>query len=547
MAMADNLQLNLGSGGAKLATAETTISGDTAEVQMCGIGILSGSEGSWVYSDVVGGAGAVAAGVQRVTLALDDPAVVDLAAIEVLITAGNVDLAAMEALLITIDADTGAIKTAVELLDNAVSGAGFNVTQLAGAAVPIGAGVEATALRVTLATDSTGVVSIDDNGSSITVDGTVTANLSATDNAVLDAIAASVAGTLTVGSHAVTNAGTFAVQVDGAALTALQLIDDAVYADDADWTDGASKHVLVGGLYQSTPQSITDGDVGPIQLDANGRQLVKSLNYDLLVNGTLTAQNEVVTIAAANLGTSGVGISGTWVGTIVAEGDVGDGVWATIPMIHSLTGAAVASTTGNGNWFVGLAGFLNVRIRASEWTSGTATVYLEGTAAPAGVFLNRSIPTGGNTIGSVLLTAGANIVGQVGIDQTTPGTTNAVVDRPGTSGGLSMHKTISAASTNATNVKASAGQVYAVQVFNTNAAARYLKLYDDAAAPTVGTDTPVKTLTIPGNTAGAGLVLNWDKGLVFSSGIGFGLTTGIADNDTGAVAANEIGVNLDYK
>lgn len=38
-----------------------------------------------------------------------------------------------------------------------------------------------------------------------TVTGTITANLSATDNAVLDAIAASVAGTLTVGSHAVTN------------------------------------------------------------------------------------------------------------------------------------------------------------------------------------------------------------------------------------------------------------------------------------------------------------------------------------------------------
>lgn len=42
--------------------------------------------------------------------------------------------------------------------------------------------------------------------------GTWTVDLGATDNAVLDAIAASLAGTLTVGSHAVTNAGTFAVQ-----------------------------------------------------------------------------------------------------------------------------------------------------------------------------------------------------------------------------------------------------------------------------------------------------------------------------------------------
>ena len=69
----------------------------------------------------------------------------------------------------------------------------------------------------------------------------------------------------------VTNVGTFAVQEDGAALTALQLIDDAVYVDDADWTDGSSKHLLVGGVYQSSEQSITDGDVGPLSVDANGR------------------------------------------------------------------------------------------------------------------------------------------------------------------------------------------------------------------------------------------------------------------------------------
>jgi len=80
--------------------------------------------------------------------------------------------------------------------------------------------------------------------------------------------------TLTVNAHAVTNAGTFAVQVDGAALTALQLIDDAIYVDDADWTDTTSKHMLVGGLYQSTPQTITDGDGGPLALDSVGNQRV---------------------------------------------------------------------------------------------------------------------------------------------------------------------------------------------------------------------------------------------------------------------------------
>lgn len=85
--------------------------------------------------------------------------------------------------------------TALQLIDNAVSGAGFNITQFAGAAVPIGGGVEATAVRVTIASNSTGVLSVDDNGGSLTVDGTV-----------------AISGTVTVGSHAVTNAGTFAVQ-----------------------------------------------------------------------------------------------------------------------------------------------------------------------------------------------------------------------------------------------------------------------------------------------------------------------------------------------
>jgi hypothetical protein len=47
--------------------------------------------------------------------------------------------------------------------------------------------------------------------------------------------------------------------------------NDSIYIDDADWSDGSSKHTLVGGLYQSSPQTITDGDVGPFQVDANGR------------------------------------------------------------------------------------------------------------------------------------------------------------------------------------------------------------------------------------------------------------------------------------
>ena len=124
--------------------------------------------------------------------------------------------------------------------------------------------------------------------------------------------------------------------------------------------------------------------------------------------------------------------------------------------------------------------------------------------------------------------------------------TFVVQDNPQTSGGLSKFHLVSAATTNATNLKASAGQVYAITAFNINAAARYLKFHNTAGTPTAGSGV-TDTYMIPGNTAGAGLVLNIDKGIVFATGIGITIVTGITDADATAVAASEIVVNVYYK
>jgi hypothetical protein len=70
-------------------------------------------------------------------------------------------------------------------------------------------------------------------------------------------------------------------------ITALQLIDDTVYADDAEWTDGTSKHLLVGGLYGSN--TITSGDVGPIALAADGAVHIDDGGNTITVDGTVTA------------------------------------------------------------------------------------------------------------------------------------------------------------------------------------------------------------------------------------------------------------------
>jgi len=139
----------------------------------------------------------------------------------------------------------------------------------------------------------------------------------------------------------------------------------------------------------------------------------------------------------------------------------------------------------------------------------------------------------------------------IGVDGTNDGDVSSsnpmpTTEAPANSGGLSMRHIISQASTNLTAVKVSAGQVYAVEAFSTRNSAIYLKLYDEGSSPTVGADVPDKVLLIPGNTRGAGVVINWDKGLEFTGGIYVATTTGAADNDTGAVAAEECVVNLSY-
>ena len=64
---------------------------------------------------------------------------------------------------------------------------------------------------------------------------------------------------------------------------------DSIYTDDADWSATSSKHELVGGVYQSTPGSITDGDTGPFRVSANGALHIHDGGGAITVDGTVTA------------------------------------------------------------------------------------------------------------------------------------------------------------------------------------------------------------------------------------------------------------------
>ncbi len=114
------------------------------------------------------------------------------------------------------------------------------------------------------------------------------------------------------------------------------------------------------------------------------------------------------------------------------------------------------------------------------------------------------------------------------------------------SAGTSISRKISAASNNATVAKNAAGNLYSVIAINTNAAVRYLKFYNKATAPDPANDTPVLTIPIPGNTAGAGVAHTFN-GLNFSTGISYAIVVNVGDTDNTSVAANEIVVNIEYK
>jgi hypothetical protein len=112
----------------------------------------------------------------------------------------------------------------------------------------------------------------------------------------------------------------------------------------------------------------------------------------------------------------------------------------------------------------------------------------------------------------------------------------------GVNGGLLPHKKISAASINATVVKASAGKIYNLVAINTLNQTHYLRLYDLATTPNPSTD--VEDYIVPlhaGQTVGLTL---GTAPFYFHNGISYVMTSGATG--VGAVSAGDIILNLTW-
>jgi hypothetical protein len=197
----------------------------------------------------------------------------------------------VEGLLTTIDADTGNLPTIETNTD-------FGTV--------VGGGTETGALRVTVANNSTGVLSVDDNGGSLTVDGTVAATQSGTwtlgansgvdvgDVTINNAAGAS-AVNIQDGGNSITVDGTVAVSgtvtVDSELPTAAALSDTT--ANPTAPMVGAAKMLWDGTQWVRERNNLGDGSGGG-QIGQMGNMVYNGSTWDRVRGDTTGMDNHLV-------------------------------------------------------------------------------------------------------------------------------------------------------------------------------------------------------------------------------------------------------------
>ena len=357
-----------------------------------------------------------------------------------------------------------------------------------------------------------------------------------------------VGNTITVSAHAVTNAGTFAVQEDGAALTALQVIDNSIVVDDAAFTPATTSVNMAGFTFDdTTPDSVGEGDAGAARMsgnrniytqlrDAAGNERGANINASNQLEINIGAQTADITIAD---GGNTITVDGTVTANLSAtDNAVLDTIATnTTGLNNAVSGSElqvdVVAALPAGTALLGKVGIDQVTANANEVVSKTGSlVALEaGSAAIGKLAANSGVDIGDVDVTSV--SAGANLVGDVGISGAR------------TSGGTTLFSNLGTGTL--TQIKGSAGQLYWMHVMNLKASVLYLQVFDLASASvTLGTTTPDMVFPIPtqGDTNGAGFVISIPNGIAFGTGISFAATT----TETGATtaSANEVYWNGGY-
>lgn len=202
--------------------------------------------------------------------------------------------------------------------------------------------------------------------------------------------------------------------------------------------------------------------------------------------------------------------------------------------------ASVDSTNGtDGTWFAVQAARTNANTvelltPALGLAAGAGMLYAYkiGTAGLKWLRVRTSTAVTASSIATWTAIRSAEAVEPVPAVQVHPVTgSGTFLVSPATSTGYAL---VSAASTNGALIITGSKVVGECSVFNPTAALIYVKLYNKATAPTVGTDVPLVTIPVPVN----GLV-SLDLGQLgkrFTLGLGIAITAGPLSSDVAAVA-----------
>lgn len=265
-----------------------------------------------------------------------------------------------------------------------------------------------------LSLTTAGALRIDGSAVTQPVSGTVTANAGTGTFTVAGTVTANQGTTPWVnnisqfgGSSVVTGTG-----ASGAGIPRVTVSNDSniLATQSGTWTVAQGS---ANTLANAWPEKITDGTNGPVAVKpastaavAADPALVVAVSpnntiattrgpaTDRQVNGTIAALNAAVTISAQGLGDLGVQIIGSWSATLAFEATIDGSDWYAVSAYPISTGSSgITSTTANGQWKVLAAGNAQVRVRASAYTSGTATVYFEGNEGASTTRAQQGSPT----------------------------------------------------------------------------------------------------------------------------------------------------------
>jgi hypothetical protein len=309
-----------------------------------------------------------------------------------------------------------------------------------------------------------------------------------------------------------------------------------------------------GGTGTACPVPVTvvggSGGTNPAA-SATGAAVPANASYNgVNVGGNLQGQtgvNPSGSVYAAQTDLTSVG--GTTVST--GTGAQGAGTQRVTVATDSATVAGSAALPA-GSAIIGKVGIDQTTPGTTNAVSATnfpATVSV-GTGAQGASSPRVTVATDTATVaGSATLPAGTNLIGKAGIDQTTNGTTNGVVPLPQTAGGVTIKSVQIANNTTSVAIDASAGQLYGIEAFNNGTSIGYVKLYDAAqGSTTCGSGTPKYRGMVPAPSSGGGGYIAMNGfGTPFATAISMCFTGGFGDSDTTAPAASTFELNFYYK